>query len=81
VVQAALMNIAIYHEVEVQIARLADGVVLVEVRLPSGTGTLACRSEAIAISKAKLMIDKDNLGMLDIAPDRNVRHRRSPWFR
>jgi hypothetical protein len=63
------MNIAIYQEVEVRVVHLLDGTVLVEVRLPSGTRSFECRSEAIAISMAKIMIDKDHLRLLDSASD------------
>jgi hypothetical protein len=42
VILGAWMNIAIYREVEVQVAHLADGMVLVEVRLPSGKKTFDC---------------------------------------
>ena len=63
------MNITIYREVEVQVAHLADGMVLVEVRLPSGKKTFDCRSEAIAIAMAKIMIDKDRLAFLESEPD------------
>lgn len=68
-VQTELMGIAIYREVEVRLTHLADGIVWVEVCLPSGKRTFECRSEAIAISMAKIMIDKDHLGLLDSTLD------------
>jgi hypothetical protein len=59
------MNIAIYQSVEIQTVHVTDGTVWVEVRLPTGARTFDCRSEAIAIAKAKILIDKDHLGLLD----------------
>jgi hypothetical protein len=63
------MNIAICQGVEIQIVHLTDGTLRVEVRLATGARTFDCRSEAIAIAKAKIMIDKDHLGTLDQAPE------------
>jgi hypothetical protein len=63
------MNIAIYQGVEIQIVHLTDGTVWVEVLLPTGARTFDCRSEAIAMAKAKILIDKDHLGLLDSDSD------------
>jgi hypothetical protein len=63
------MNIATYRDVEIRLTHLADGTVWVEVCLLSGKRTFECRSDATAMSMAKIMVDKDRLGLLDSASD------------
>lgn len=67
--KVAQMNIAFYRDVEVRSFQLPDGTGLAQIHLPSGTGMLDGPSEARAISKAKVMIEKDHLGILDPSTD------------
>jgi hypothetical protein len=59
------MNIAIYRDIEVRLEHLPNDVVRVELCLPGRAITFECRSEAIAIAKAKILIDKRLLGLPD----------------
>jgi len=63
------MTTAIYREVEVVLVNEPSGWVSVDVRLSSGPITFTCPSEAIAISKAKDVIDKHNREASDSAAD------------
>jgi len=58
VVQTGHMNIAIYRDVEVRLERLPNNFIRVEICLPGRAITFECQSEAIAIGKAKVLIDK-----------------------
>jgi hypothetical protein len=63
------MNVAIYREIEVRFEHLPNNAVRGEFTLPDRTVTFECPSEALAIGKAKVLIDKHRLGLLDSATD------------
>jgi len=51
-------RLATYREVEVELVHLPKGAVRAEVRLPSGPVTFEAPTETIAVSEAKICIDK-----------------------
>jgi hypothetical protein len=62
-------RVATYRDIEVELVQQSTGAVWAVIVLPAGQVTLEARTETIAISEAKIHIDKRYLGLLRPATD------------